>query len=556
MRSEDRVVETLRRLASMPFLDRRELAAVTGWASASAHGALAALECRGLAGAVRHAAPLMASTRRWYVSAAGLRLLAETDGAAVGDLLRSHPVSEHWRRALLRRLDAVGVVYRLASAVAAVGGPLDFSWYRTLALDAAIGLDDGRTVGMVRWGATSDGTAFRRRMWRLLDGRGSGVGGLLVIVPDGVRLRWARRLLARASVPVRLAVERNVPVAGLDDAVWFAPRGGDALTLDAALEGVRSRRTFPSERGLRTLSLPDDLAVAESGMEVQDHLLPSLLKPSDKHLLDTLAQWPWIAPSDLGGLMGLSAFAIAKVVGRLERFGLVVRVEVDGHRRLALSDRGLASLARRDRSDVGTALKRWSVGPVDAQEPFAWRNVRGRRSRQLVRHLGHTEGVHGFVARLACQARSKGIDVVQVDPPHRSVRFFRQGRTQGSVHPDAFGILRSGRERVAFLLEWEMRAVRPSTMAAKLRPYLWYYATRRPVDDHGVEPVVLLVLEDAAVEARFLVIARREIEQAGVRVPLRVSHRERLEQAGPLGPAWRGVDATEPGSPFARSREN
>ena len=555
MRSEERVVETLRRLASMPFLDRLELAAVSGWASGSAHGALAALERRGFAHAVRHAAPLISSTRRWCVSAAGLRFLAETDGVTLEELLREHPVSAHWQRALMRRLDAVGVVYRLASAVAAVVGPLRFRWYRTLALDAAIVFEDGRSVGVVRWGATSGGTAFSKRMWRVLDGRASGVGGLLVTVPDGVRLRWARRLLARAFVPVRLVVERNVLVAGVDDAVWFAPGGGEALTLHAALEGVRPRRTFPSEPALRQPSLPDDLAAVAQGREVPGHLLPSLLRPAEKHLLDTLEQWPWITQSDLGGLMGLSALGVPKLVGRVERLGLAVRVDAEGLRRLVLSDRGLAALARRDRSDVGTALKRWSAGPVDAEAPFGWRNVRGRRGRQLARHIGHTAAVHGFVARLACQARSRGVDVVQLSPPHRSVRFFRRGRTQGSVHPDAFGILRSGRERVAFFLEWEMRAVRPSTMAAKLRPYLGYYATGRPVDDHGVEPVVLMVFEDAAAEARFLVVARGELARAGVRLPLRVSHRERLEQAGPLGRAWRGVDAMEPDGPFAGNRQ-
>ena len=265
MRSEERAVETLRRLASMPFLDRLELAAVSGWASGSAHGSLAALERRGFAQAVRHAAPLIASTRRWCVTASGLRSLAEADGVAMEELLREQPVSAHWQRALMRRLDAVGVVYRLASAVAAVAGPLSFRWCRTLALDAAIVFEDGRSVGVVRWGAMSDGTAFSKRMWRVLDGRASGVGGLLVIVPDGVRLRWARRLLARAFVPVRLVVERNVLVAGKDDAVWSGPSGGEPLTLGAALEGVRPRRPFPSEPALREPSPPDDLAAAAQG---------------------------------------------------------------------------------------------------------------------------------------------------------------------------------------------------------------------------------------------------------------------------------------------------
>ena len=538
----------MRRLALMPFLDRLELAAVSGWASGSAHGALAALERRGLVHAVRHAAPLIASTRRWCVSAAGLEFLAEADGVPVDELLREQPVSAHWQRALLRRLDAVGVVYRLASSVAAVAGPLRFRWYRTLALDAAMRFEDGRSVGVVRWGATSDGTAFSKRMWRVLDGRASGVGGLLVIVPDGVRLRWARRLLARAFVPVRLVVERNVLVAGADDAVWFAPGGGDPLTLHAALEGVRPRRTFPSEPALLRSSPPDDSAVVPV-REVPDHLLATVLKPAEKRMLDALAQWPWITPSDLGGLMGASALGVSKLVGRLEMFGLVVRVDVDGHSRLALSNRGLAMLARRDRSDVGTALKRWSAEPEDAEATFSWRNVRGRRGRQLGRHIGHTAAVHGFAAQLARQARSQGVEVVQIDPPHRSVRFFRRGRRQGSAHPDAFGVLRSGSGRVAFFLEWEMRAVRPSTMAAKLRPYLGYYATGRPVDDHGVEPVVLMVFEDAAVEARFLVVARKELAHAGVPLPLRVSHRERLEQAGrwvPFGAAWTRWSRTAP----------
>ena len=39
-------------------------------------------------------------------------------------------------------------------------------------------------------------------------------------------------------------------------------------------------------------------------------------------------------------------------------------------------------------------------------------------------------------------------------------------------------------------------AVRPVTMAARITPYLRYYATRRPLDDHGVVPLVLVVFDD------------------------------------------------------------
>ena len=40
-----------------------------------------------------------------------------------------------------------------------------------------------------------------------------------------------------------------------------------------------------------------------------------------------------------------------------------------------------------------------------------------------------------------------------------------------SVHPDAFGILRRDGEVWPFFLDWERRAVRPVTMAARLAPY-------------------------------------------------------------------------------------
>ena len=87
-------------------------------------------------------------------------------------------------------------------------------------------------------------------------------------------------------------------------------------------------------------------------------------------------------------------------------------------------------------------------------------------------------------------------------------------------------------------------------MAARLAPYLRYYATERPVADHGVAPGVLVVFEEPVAPAHFLRLAREEIARSGVELPLRTASRGDLERAGPLGTAWRGPS----GPRLARAR--
>ena len=147
--------------------------------------------------------------------------------------------------------------------------------------------------------------------------------------------------------------------------------------------------------------------------------------------------------------------------------------------------------------------------------------------------------MHGFVAALARQARPKGWELAQLDPPMRAARHFRHRDGLRSVHPDAFGVLRRESTIWPFFLEWERRAVRPSTMADRLAPYLRYYSTHRPTDDHGAQPAVLVVLADDIAATNFLRVARKEMTEARVEIPLLVSHEGLLAREGPLGQAWR-----------------
>lgn len=520
----------------MPFLDRLELAAVSGMADRAAYHAVADLEQRGLAASVAHATDLLRTTRRCVPTVAGLRLAARADGLSLDDLLRSRPVSAQWRRILLARLDAVAVVYRLAASIAALKGPVEVRWYRAQPLDAAIILPGGCTVGVVRQGRTADRTGFAKRLWRLREEPRP--GGVLLLMPDEVRLRHARRRLADAPLAAFLALERDAIWGGPDHRAW-RPRTINAIVdLPSALAALDPGGTLPAEPTPARATLPEAINVDAPRHDTPDWLLPVRLRPAETRALDLLADWPWISRDDLRGLLGVSQARVSQLLTRLEGFGLATHVSAAG-RRLVLTERGLALLARRDRAAVGAAKTRWSAAPRDAARPLTWRNVAGARSRQLLRNVAHTAAVHAFIAALARQAHALGWELAQIDPPHRASRYFWHGHTRRAVHPDAFGVLRRGTTTWAFFLEWERRAVRPATMAARLAPYLRYYASSRPTDDHGAPPAILIVAHDDLAAIHFLRVARTEIDRSGVNVPLWVTHAPALATHGPLGQVWR-----------------
>ena len=525
--------ELLGALSEMPFLDRLELAAVTGWSRGAVYRAVGKLEQGGYIASLTHATGVIARTCRYRLTADGVCRLAESGGDTVDGLLRVRPVSSRWLGILADRLDGVAVIYRMVAAVSNLAHPIAFRWYRAAPLDAAVMLPGRRTLGILRQGRTADRTGFAKRIWRL--GQGPLPGAVLVLAPDEVRLRHARRMLARTPIQALLALERDAALAGPERRIWRPPAVNAVLALDYALERLRPGGELPDEGPLSRLTMPGGDGEA----------LPARLKPAGKRALDLIADWPWLSRGELAALLNVSEPRASQVLAHLEHFGLVVKPREAGGR-LGLTDQGLALLARRDRASVGAARNRWSVAPLDGDEPLHWRNVSGGRSRQLLRNLDHTAAVHGFIAGLSRQARALGWETVQLDPPHRASRHFRHKGGHRSVHPDAFGLLRRGADTWAFFLEWERRAVRPGTMIVRLAPYLRYYSTPRPTDDHGISPRVLVVFDDDLAASHFLRLAEAEMREAGANVPLWVSYRQAVETLGPLGRAWRTPGDWEP----------
>ena len=99
--------------------------------------------------------------------------------------------------------------------------------------------------------------------------------------------------------------------------------------------------------------------------------------------------------------------------------------------------------------------------------------------------------------------------------------------------------------------------MRPSTMSDRLAPYLRYYSSHRPTDDHGTRPSVLIVFDNEIAQTHFLRVAREEMRAEGTAVPLWVSHSEAVDALGPLGRAWRAPgDWESPPGPDAPMNMN
>ena len=537
--------EILRALASMPFIDRLDLAAVSGWSRGAVYEAVERLDRGGYCDAVTHATGLFPAAERFHLTAAGLERLAAEEEVSIDDLVRLRPVSDRWRRILMERLDALAAVYRLAAVLSSIAYPIRFRWYRAAPLDAAVEFPDGSTVGVVRRGHTADRSPFANRMWKL---RGRPLPGtVLVLMPDPVRLRHARRMLdgfpPRCSSPsrarrwrrrrtIRYGAPRRSTTPSACATPWTAWLPAASFPKSRSQSGPRSPPTWPS-RGRGGPSTPS-CCPPPSG---RPRSAPSTWCPTGPG--SPSRTWPecWAPPP--AGLPGGHPPGSPQAGG-----------PAPGVRRAPGPHRPGAGAA----GPPGPHVAEHGEGPVERRSPvprrpFEWTNVAGGRSRQLLRNLEHTAAVHAFLASMTTQAAFLEWEVVQLDPPRRASRFFRHGDRMRSVNPDAFGLLRRDGTHWPFFLEWERRAVRPSTMSQRLAPYLRYYSSHRPTDDHGARPDVLIVFDDDIAQTHFLRLARQEMQVNGVAVPLWVSHRAAVVELGPLGRAWR--TPADPESPQA-----
>ena len=223
------------------------------------------------------------------------------------DFVRAYPSSREWLALLIRRMDAVAAVYRLAAALSAGidGLRTQLEFHRRGRFDATITLHDGRSFGVVR-----QGLALRRRS---LYDRLRAVaeydywhrpGAVLILTPS----IWEQGLTARFCMDVHLkdfyvAVESREALERRDYRAWQQESfvyGSSYHALEfISSQGSPGRRPHAESPSRKRASIPCPERMVRAA--------PAFgLRPSEKRTLDLVTDHPMIPRDHLARWLGVS----------------------------------------------------------------------------------------------------------------------------------------------------------------------------------------------------------------------------------------------------------
>ena len=531
-------------LSRMPFIDSAELALVLGEPHATVHRTLADLLAAGILGRVSHGTAHLPSSQRYYVTANGVREAAQVLGFATpSDFVRAYPVSREWLTLLIRRMDAVAAVYRLAASLSPgiKGLRSHVEFHRRGRFDATITLHDGRSFGVVR-----QGLALRRRS---LYDRLRAIAEydytrrpdtVLVLVPSV----WEERLTTRFCENRNLrdsyiAVESRDAFERRDLRLWCCTSwviGSRFFTL----EGVSARaspgggpRTQSPERKRASLPRPGRMAQAAPTFGVS---------PSEKRMLDLVTDHPMIPRGHLALWLGVSEGRVSQMMRSLvNTWGLVERRGQRGNVRYTLSAEGIRYVTHRDRAQLPTTRGIWSTA-LTTDRRGRRRHV-GHRIETWARQTKHADGITWFLSKLEAEARADpDSELLWSVPTARSDRAYNWG--DSAIAPDAIGEMTSEGLRIPFYFEYELRARHPQGVIARLDPYESYYWSPEHEDDQPPFPTTLFVVDTEEIEDTYVRTAAR---MSRMSLPIFVSCMPVLSATGILGRSWRPL--WEPESP-------
>ena len=184
-------------LSRMPFIGSTEMALILGEPHATVHRHLTGLLVEGIASRISHSTAHLPSSGRYCLTAKGIREASHVlDFDTPSDFVRAYPMSREWLTLLIRRMDAVAAIYRLASSLSPGSDGLRtrVEFHRRGRFDATITLHDGDSFGVVRQGLALRRRSLYDRLRAIAEyDYGQRPGMLLVLTPSV----WEQRLTVR-----------------------------------------------------------------------------------------------------------------------------------------------------------------------------------------------------------------------------------------------------------------------------------------------------------------------------------------------------------------------
>ena len=231
-------------LSRTPFVDSTELASILGEPHSTVHRALADLLADGIVGRVSHGTAQLPSSQRYHLTTQGIGEAAWLLGfATASDFVRAYPASSEWLTLLIRRMDAVTAVYRLAASLSpGIDRLLSYvEFHRRGRFDATITLHDGRSFGVVRQDLALWRLSLYDRLRAIAEYDYSRrPGTVLIFVPSTWELRRTARFCINNGLrDCYVAVESRDALERQDLRIWCEPTGLFGLSY-STLEMVSS----------------------------------------------------------------------------------------------------------------------------------------------------------------------------------------------------------------------------------------------------------------------------------------------------------------------------
>ncbi len=531
-------------LSRMPFADSTELAGILGEPHSTVHRTLTGLLVDGVVGLVSHGTVHLPSSQRYHLTAQGVVEAARVLGFDTpSDFVRAYPMSREWLTLLIRRMDAVASVYRLAASMSPGidGLRTRVEFHRRGRFDATVTLHDGRRFGVVRQGLALRRRSLYDRLRAIAQYDSSRrPGTVLVFVPSAWELRRTGRFCINNDLrDCYVAVESRDALERCDLRLWCEPTGLLGLN-DYTLETVI---TYGKRGGGSGIQSPERKRASLPDAERMVQAAPAFgVSPSEKRTLDLITDHPMIPRKHLATWLGVSEGRVSQMMHNLVKtWGVVERHGKRGEVRYTLSAEGIRYVTHRDRAELPTTRGIWSTELTTDKE--GRRRHVGHRIETWARQTRHADGITWFLSKLEAETRADPDSELEWSvPTARTDRAYNWG--DSAIAPDAVGHLVARGLHVPFYLEHELRARHPRGVVARLDPYESYYWSPEHKGDQPPFPVTLFVLGTEEVEDTYVRTAARMNRMS---LPILVSCIPVLSDTGILGPSWRPL--WEPESP-------